>query len=153
MATQGLTERVDGQGRTRVFRFAEPSDCRPAKLAKVRRLGDYWQEWEHGIGGNKPAKEWTSSESKANSTYSRRLPIYLLLQRLIHRKKKLPAEAFRLVTQAFGNDTSLGKVSEAIRIHEENGTMPMALADRSNPLALSKKRKRRNMDPLAPNGI
>ena len=141
----GLSER-NVNGRTHHFRFAEPTDERPCRLAdNLSNLGMFWQEWENGIGGNKPAKLWTDKERGSCSKYSRRKPIYLLLQRTINIKKKLPAEAFRLIGIHFPG-RSFGKIADEIRRRELNGTMPAVLADPLNPLPLRRdcKRKRRN---------
>lgn len=141
MARQGLVQRSRGGA---VQRFARPVDSRPAKLApNVKGLGELWQEWEHGIAGSKPAKEWTKNETAGNSSYSRRLPVWLLLERLIVSKKKLPAEAFRLLELFYGERTSITKMGVLIRKQELNGSMPPALADLRVPLALQKPRKKR----------
>ena len=123
MAAQGLTERRDARGRTNVFRFAAPTDDRPVKLAdNLRTLGEIWQEWEVGIAGNKPAKLWTKAESGKNCTYSRRSPLYYLLDRLVHQKNWLPAEAFRRLQDDFPG-YSMGKLAKIIRRRELDGTL------------------------------
>ena len=149
LAQLGLAERQDARGRRRVFRFAEPGDTRPARLAdNLRNVGTVWQEWEHGIGGNLPAKLWKeehTAKSPHASRYSRRKPIYLLLDRLINIKKKLPAEAFRLVEKHFSG-VSMTKLGKEIRRRELNGTLHADLADRHHPLQLQPTRyKRRRM--------
>ena len=37
----------------------------PAKLSKVKRVSDEWQEWSVGIGGNLPLKKWTKDDIKS----------------------------------------------------------------------------------------
>ena len=123
-----------------MFQFREPMDMRPCKVAaNVRTVGMMWQEWEHGIGGNMPAK-MLGDKNKGEDTFkfSRRLPIYLLLERTIHVKRKLPAEAFRLIELHFPN-MSMGKLATEIKKRELDGIMPEALADQLHPLALKKK--------------
>ena len=143
MARLGLTERQDARGRRRVFRFAEPTDDRPLLLApNLKRVGECWQEWEYGIGGNRPAKLWKREERSSSSMFSRRKPIYLLLDRLINIKKKLPAEAFRMLEDHF-NGCNLTKMANEIRARELNRTLHEDLADPHHPLDLQRARKRR----------
>ena len=145
LARQGIGERNVG-GRIRRFEFAEPSDDRPCRLAdNLTNCGMFWQEWECGIGGDKPAKLWTDSERGSSSKYSRRKPIYLLLQRTINIKGKMPAEAFRLLGTHFPG-RSFSKIAEDIRSRELHGTMHAELADPLNPLPLRRatKKRRRN---------
>ena len=150
LAEHGLAERRDARGRTTVFQFREPMDMRPLKVANnVRTVGMIWQEWEHGIGGNMPAKLFPD-KNKGEDTfkYSRRLPIYLLLERTINIKKKLPAEAFRLIELHFPN-MSMGKLATEIKNRELAGTMPEALADPLHPLALKRKPTKKRAAPTA----
>ena len=117
---------------------------RPARLAdNLRSVGQFWQEWEHGIGGNLPAKLWKEQHTTGNSKYSQRKPIYLLLDRLINIHKELPTEAFRLVEENFPAKITMTKLADEIRVRELNGTLHRDLADRHHPLQLSQTRKRR----------
>ena len=142
MARRGLTER-NVNGRTHHFRFAEPTDERPCRLAdNLTNFGMFWQEWEFGIGGNKPAKLWTSRERGCSTVFSRRKPIYLLLNRTINIKGKMPAEAFRLMETHFPG-RSYARIAEEIRRREKNGTMHADLADPHNPLPFFETRKRK----------
>ena len=77
-------------------------------------MGTVWQEWEHGIGGNLPAKLWKEQHTTGNSRYSRRKPIYLLLDRLINVKKKLPAEVFRVIVRNFPAKITTTKLVDEI---------------------------------------
>ena len=138
LARQGIGERNVG-GRIRRFEFAEPTDERPCRLAdNLTNYGMFWQEWEYGIGGNKPAKLWTDTERGSNSTFGRRRPIYLLLNRTINLHKRLPAEAFRLMEKHFGSK-AFGKVAQEIRRRETHGFMPADLRDANNPLPIKMK--------------
>ena len=99
------------------------------------------------FGGNLPAKLWKEQHTRNCSMYSRRKPIYLLLDRLINGKKKLPAEAFRLIENHFGG-VKMTKLGEEIRKREQNGTLHNDLADRLHPLQLQapRPRKKRRTD-------
>ena len=68
-----------------MFWFADPEDSQPLRLAhNLRKLDNYWQEWDVGIGGRSPAKLWKDGSSSPDaSKYSRRKPIYLFLDRFI----------------------------------------------------------------------
>ena len=102
LAREGLAERLTEAGRTATFRFAEPTDERPCLLAgNVKSYGMFWQEWIHGIAGNKPARLWERVERGHNSTFSKRKPICLLLDRMVHYGKKSPPEAFRVLEMHF----------------------------------------------------
>ena len=150
LAELGLTERTNGRGRTSVIQFGEPRDTRPLKVAdNVRSVGMIWQEWQHGIGGNMPARLFpTKNKGEDTFKYSRRLPIYLLLDRLINIKKKVPAEAFRLIEDYFPN-MSMGKLATEIKKREWNGTMPEPLAGPHHPLALKRKPPKRRPQAMA----
>ena len=142
----GLTERQDDRGRTRVFRFATAEDPRPLKLAEnLRNVGSIWKEWDEGINNCKPAKLWKPHERASSSKFSRRKPIYLLLDRLVNVMGKLPAEAFRLVELYFPSK-NMGVVADSIRKLELEGNMPTALCHPHHKLDLQppKKRRRRN---------
>ena len=131
LVEMGMTERTDERGRTRRFRFDEPTDNRPAALAdNLDKIGELWQEWEHGIAGNMPAKSFRDDTkklcSKDKKKFSRRKPIYQLLESLIVYKKCVPAEAFRLVERHLGK-LKMGKLATLIRTHVEAHTVPPAL--------------------------
>ena len=126
-----------------MFRFAEPTDNRPAKLApNLKSVGLFWKEWGKGIAGNKPAKLFDEKERGSDSNYSRRKPIYLLLERTINVGKKNQSEAFRLIEEHFSG-VPMTKVTAAIREREFNGTLHRSLADPLHPLQLQRPRKRR----------
>ena len=131
LVEMGMTERTDERGRTRRFRFDEPTDNRPAALCdNLDKIGELWQEWEHGIAGNMPAKSFRDDTkklcSKDKKKFSRRKPIYQLLESLIVYKKCVPAEAFRLIETHLGK-LKMGQMAKLIREHVEGGTMPPAL--------------------------
>ena len=80
-----------GNGRRTVLRLNSVHD-RPAKLAKIKKVGEVWQECLHGVGGNKPAKDFTGPERNGTGgTYSRRKPIYDLLGDLVRAGHTAPA--------------------------------------------------------------
>ena len=151
-ARQGMGERVDERGRTTVFRFAEPTDQRPPRLdACLKNCGEFWQEWKCGIAGNLPARLWNKEQTSARNNkvfackYSRRKPIYLMLQRLIVDKGHIEAEAFRLMEKHFPSRMGVLKIGKEIRHREENCTMHPELCDGNRKLDLVKSRKRKRV--------
>ena len=70
-----------------------------------------------------PSKKLCSKDKKK---FSRRKPIYQLLESLIVYKKCVPAEAFRLIETHLGK-LKMGQMAKLIREHVEGGTMPPAL--------------------------
>ena len=154
LVEMGLTERNEG-GRTRRFRFEEPTDKRPARLAdNLDKIGELWQEWECGIAGGMPAKSFRDDTKRLCSSdkkkFSRRKPIYQLLESVIVYKKCVPAEAFRLVESHLGKH-KMGKLAKLIRDHVSGGTMPPALFVRSCQFGLKQctppSRSSRRPDP------
>ena len=125
MAREGLEEVRLPNGQRRVRRFTYRPGERPAKLAKYKTVGDCWQEYMFGIGGNKPAKDFTDKESGAISTYSRRRPIYQRLALLV-RAGKAPAVAIRLIDDQYPG-MSLLKIAKELRKGEEEGTLHPSL--------------------------
>ncbi|CAB9511702.1 expressed unknown protein [Seminavis robusta] len=128
----GLTvERTRRNGQTSLrYRQAvatTPADSRPAKLAKYRTVGSAWQEWMHGIGGNKPAKNFTADDIRAcKSTYSRRKPLWTLMATLVN-AQKAPAWVISKIeehykgsvlniTAAIKQDTIMGSLHEDLCI-------------------------------------
>ena len=130
LAEDGLTERTVA-GRTRVFRFDDPRDTRPARLGdNLRRVSDYWQEWNDGLGGCLPAKtyfhEGTDKLSKNDKKkFSMRKPVYLLLESLVRFKKCNPSEAFRRGEKHFPRvrmvqlESEIRKKGPAGQLHED----------------------------------
>lgn len=99
LARQGLERILGTDGRRRIRRIVDrPVGEKPAILGKIKTVGEAWMEYAHGIGGNKPARDFEGYER--NSTYSRRLPLYLLLSRLVSHGD-LPATAIRKVDTVY----------------------------------------------------
>jgi Transcriptional activator of glycolytic enzymes len=57
----------------------------PAELSKnPKTLFDLWMEYQHGIGGRKPAKDFTPTERhRCKKTYSRRKAVWDILDHLL----------------------------------------------------------------------
>ena len=127
LVEMGLTERNEG-GRTRRFRFEEPTDKRPARLAdNLDKIGELWQEWECGIAGDTPAKSFRDDTKRLCSSdkkkFSRRKPIHQLLESWTVHKRCVPAEASGLTETHLGK-LKMGQMAKLIGEHVEGGTMP-----------------------------
>ena len=127
---QGLNE-VNVNGRRKLFKFDDPQDTRPARLASnLKGFGEYCEEWRNGIGGNLPAKNFVGNTGvlgdNDRSRFSRRLPIYQLLESLVTYKQLVPAAAFRLLEKNFHKWT-MTRLSKHVREHGPAGTLPTEL--------------------------
>ena len=146
MVQQGLSERMVN-GRRQVFRFESPQQTQPAKLADgLRNLGEYWHEWKHGIGGNQPARNFMDGNTKqlaANdrNRFSRRKPIYQLLELLVTHKKLVPAAAFKLVKDHWPK-TTMTDLADEITRKALDGTLPVAMREPNFKWELTRKKKR-----------
>jgi hypothetical protein len=99
---------------------------RPARLAKIKRVGEVWQEYLHGIGGNKPAKDFTGPERNATGgTYSRRKPIYDMLAELVRAGHTAPA-AIRAIDDTYPG-VSLLRLAKWIAADKKNNTLHQRL--------------------------
>ena len=125
LAREGLEEVRLPNGRRQVQRFTCRPGERPARLAKAKTVGNCWQQYMFGIGGNKAAKDFTDKESGAISAYSRRRPIYQRLALLV-RAGKAPAVAIRLINDQYPG-WSLLKIARALRSAESDGTLHPSL--------------------------
>ena len=125
LAREGYEEVTLPNGRRQVQRFTRREGERPAKLAKYKTVALCWQEYMYGIGGNKPAKDFTPQESGRVSTYSRRRPLYQLLASLV-RAGKAPSTAIRLVDDQYPG-WALLDIAKDVRKRTLNGTLHQSL--------------------------
>jgi Transcriptional activator of glycolytic enzymes len=74
----------------------------------LRSLSDYWEEYQHGIGGNKPAKDFRGDEINRNAAfknkYSRRNKIWKVQEYLITMRGMDLAGACALMADVYGTD-------------------------------------------------
>ena len=89
-------------------------------MKNPRDLYVLWNEYEHGISGNKPAKHYTSQErGRCKYTYSLRLNFWNLVSNLIQRGHCSDIAA---IQQLISEGTS--KIIRAIRRDKKNGGHP-----------------------------
>ncbi len=124
LAQQGFEE-VRVNGRRRLRRFTSAVGQKPARHAKIKTVGECWQEHMHGIGGNRAAREFESHEK--GSTYSRRKPLCDTLRDLVS-AGKAPATAIRLVNDCYpSRDWSFGKMCRDLGDRRREGTLQASL--------------------------
>jgi len=123
LAQQGIEEtRIAPNGRRTLRRFTTPLGQKPSKLAKIKTVGEAWQEWEFGIGGNKPAKDFKTRPERS-STYSRRLPLYHTLRDLVLAQRS-PSTAIRLVNDCYRDRKwSFLRICDDLRIRRNTGDL------------------------------
>ena len=88
----------------------------PTLCKNINSLVSLWSEYEMGIGGRKPAKDWTAVErgnKRQKQTYYRRNCIWKIQLHLINKGHNLQA-ANALIRQTYGENTAITKISEAI---------------------------------------
>jgi hypothetical protein len=125
-AITGVEARNRARGQT-TLPFT-PRDSRPTKLSTYRTIGAAWQEWMHGIGGNKPVKDWTPAEYRAQkSTYSRRKDLWDLMKKLVN-AGIAPALVISKIEEHYGPIKSIRSVNDRIAKDVKNGTLPPALS-------------------------
>ena len=83
LVRQGFNPRLVRRRLTRVV------GEKPAHHAKLKTVGECWQECMHGIAGNKPAREFLPCEH--GSTYCRRKPLHDTLRDLVNAGKTAAA--------------------------------------------------------------
>lgn len=92
--------------------------------ARPKSLEDLWTEWCWGIGGNKPAKDFTAAERGAcKFTYCRRKVFWDCVR--AHMRAGFSHEAaIHRIKCAYGHSTSVSKVLKAMQAHKKNGGHP-----------------------------
>ena len=101
-----------------------PQTSQPTLAKNLRSYMDFWDEWERGINGRKPAKDWNEKErgggdlpkkekDKIKQTYYRRKQIWKLQQHLINKGDNI-YQANNKIMQVYGASTALSKVCELI---------------------------------------
>lgn len=98
-------------------------DPRPATLSKhPRTLRELWSEYTIGLGGRKPAKNFTSKERTAlKSIYCRRNIIWSLISDLIQVHKCSADIAIQKIYNIYGISTPVTKIIQTIRKDRNNG--------------------------------
>jgi hypothetical protein len=88
-----------------------------------------WEEWEYGIGGRKPASQFTEQESgfpSRKSTYSRRRAFWNLVCRLIRRGHSAQ-DAINMIYGVYGQNLTVSKILDRIIRDRKNDTWHVTL--------------------------
>ena len=127
---EGAVARQDPQQAARRRQATDPQQqvqegTRPATLAPTpRTLAELWEEYQFGIGGRKPAKDWTSVERGnrihgIKQKYYRRKYVWWTIEELIRRGHTRNA-AVNKIRQAYGWRCSVTQIINfLIHDHQE----------------------------------
>ena len=98
---------------------------RNATLSKCPRdLWTLWQEYEHGLDGRKPAREFSDVErGRVASTYSKRNHIWQLIGRLINRRGVHHNIAIDSIYDVYGQ-IPVTKIIKAVQKDAKTGEHP-----------------------------
>ena len=112
-------------------------DGKPATLIKQpRTLAELWDEYQLGIGGRKPAKDWQPFERRnakdgIRRKYYRRKFIWATMEKLMERGDTRDA-AIRKIKRAYGFRCSIAEIIDSvIRDHKDGGTGHVQLVNLS----------------------
>jgi len=88
-----------------------------------RNLYELWREYLHGIGGRKPACEFSRVEKgRVKHKYHRRKIVWDLIQNLVH--LGFTAEtAIDRIHLIYGSQTSVTEIINQIKKHKKDGTL------------------------------
>jgi Transcriptional activator of glycolytic enzymes len=108
-------------------RVIEEEGTAPATLApQPRTLQDCWMEYQHGIGGRKPAKDFTAAErgnrmNGIKQKYYRRKFIWLTIEKLMERGDTRQ-QAIKKIRDAYGWRCSVTQIINFIIHDHQPGT-------------------------------
>ena len=111
-----------------------------AQLGRPKCLHTLWVEYTHGIGGNKPAKDFTSGEKgKCKQKYYRRKVFWDIVSTLVNAGYGAPAAVDKVYHQ-YGRDSSVTHVLNCLlddrkRYRGNGGCHPVFHIGRRVPLA------------------
>ncbi|KAG7372893.1 hypothetical protein IV203_033617 [Nitzschia inconspicua] len=96
----------------------------------LKTLQEMWREWQFGIGGRKPAKDFTPPQERGNptgcikQTYYRRKCVWLILRHLIDNGHNISG-AINIMKETYGQNVSVTDMQKAIvrdrRVYKDNG--------------------------------
>jgi len=102
----------------------------PKLAPNIKDLMVLWGEYQHGIAGRKPAKDWTREErggggdKKVKQTYYRRNCIWKIQKLLVHGGKTIHA-ANAAIEVTYGSGSSITAISAGIvrdrKVYQQHG--------------------------------
>ena len=100
---------------------------RPAVLSRCpRTVFDLWTEYQHGLAGNKAAKDFTTKErGRCKGIYCRRKSVWDIIDRMIRSGAQYTAAtAIDRIYQCYGRRLSVTQIIDAIIADKSNGGHP-----------------------------
>jgi hypothetical protein len=95
-----------------------------ARLGKPKDLNDLWTEWTHGIGGNKPARDFTDHERGAvKDKFTLRKPFWECVQRHVNAGESA-AMTITKIYQAYGPGKGVTYILRRFREDKGRGGHP-----------------------------
>lgn len=96
----------------------------PKLMKNPKNLFTLWKEYEHGVNGQKPAKDFTSTERGADSaTYSRRNIFWQAVEQLIKRDNTSDT-AIDAIYSHYGVDDPVNRILLKMRADRKNKSQP-----------------------------
>ena len=93
-------------------------------MSRPNTVHDLWAEYQQGVGGRKPAKDFTSGERGAvRSVYSFRKPFWDKVAELV-RAGDTATVACDKVYQAYGEGLGVTAILRKMRADRKHGTWP-----------------------------
>ncbi len=113
---------VVAQGNVSVADDAVTSTNKKVKLAKQPRdLHTLWKEYQFGLNGHKPAKDYTASERGANKwNYCRRKRFWSVVELMIKQGETFDSAIDRIYA-AYGKNMSVTKILNALGNDSRDG--------------------------------
>ena len=106
---------------------ANPQNARSpaASLSSTpRNLYDLWKEYQVGLGGRKPASQFSQSErGKVKHKYCRRNVIWSMVESLVRGKGWSCDVAIECIYSVYGSQTSVTNIINAIKRDKKRGTL------------------------------
>ncbi|KAG7340248.1 hypothetical protein IV203_023791 [Nitzschia inconspicua] len=91
----------------------------PTLAPNLKTLQEMWREWQFGIGGRKPAKDFTPPQERGNptgcikQTYYRRKCVWLILRHLNDNDHNISG-AINIMKETYGQNVSVTDMQKAI---------------------------------------
>ena len=102
-------------------------DSTATLMNNPRSLHQLWQEYNSGIGNNKPAREFTRAErGRFKFKYSQQKHVWDLVSKLTNAGNAASVAIEKIYT-AYGANKSVTNIINAIRKDAKNGTLPISL--------------------------
>ena len=93
-------------------------------MGKPKTLHDLWTEYQHGVGGMKPAKDFTAEErGKCKHKYCRRKNVWDCISKLVNAGHS-SANAVEKIYSVYGHGLSVSAIIAAMVKDKKTGGHP-----------------------------